>query len=225
VLKSDGALESINAAKDVYWDVSDAKKIRAMATSGLTIVNLQTRMAAAAAMLREIPELASKAGDYDPNKINIENILNTALQPASAAILRPAQLGSLLTFELTVVRGAVDAGLKIAEFRKAAGDKDLNKALDTLEQFGSKLTETFHKNIAPLYGGGAVRALGTMVFLEAALALAGTGTAFAPSAMMTLSVFPKTWAGFDPEKLATSGVPGDAPAPIAAQRLVQFAEA
>ena len=222
-MKSDGVtLDSINDAKDIYWDVFDVSKIRAMARSGRTRVNLEAQMARAAALLREIPELSSEAKFYDATPGNVMSVLETALQPASAGDPRPALLGSLLRFEALVVEGARKAGLEVAAFRKAAGQKELKKALEALEEFGAKLTETFHASIAPIYGGGAVRALGTMVFVEAALALADPADRWLPSAMLTLSVYPKSWAGFNPELFATEGI-DNAPQPIVQERLVRLA--
>jgi hypothetical protein len=223
VMKSDGVtLESINAANDIYWDVFDATKIRAMARSGRTRVNLESRMRQAAAALREIPELSGEADFYEATNANVGSVIESALKPGSPADVRPAQLGALLRFESLVVTGARKAGLEVAAFRKAAGKKQLTKAVEALEEFGAKLTATFHNDISPIYGGGAVRALGTMVFIEAALALAGPAPAVKPSAMMTLAVYPSSWAGFDPELLIAGATPAGAPAPIVEERLVSL---
>jgi hypothetical protein len=58
------------------------------------------------------------------------------------------------------------------------------KALAT---FGSTLTEAFNAKITTTYGGGALRPLGTALFLEAAAALT-PGLAARPTALLELIV-------------------------------------
>jgi hypothetical protein len=213
-----GALEAINDRGDIHWDVYDAGLIRAMARSARTRANLESQLTRVAALLREIPELSRQAPFYDPSPGNVSSIIETALRPMSASSRCPAQLGALLRFERMAVEAARDAGLAAAAFCAAAGRKQLTKALEELGRFGSELTSAFHHDIAPLYGGGAVRALGTMLFIEAAMSLSPAAEAPKPSAMLTLTVFPGEWSGFDPQALVHADP--DGPTPVIQERLV-----
>jgi hypothetical protein len=220
-LSRDGrSIEAINDSRDIHWDVFDVHLVRAMARSARARVNLEAHMARAAAMLREIPELSAGAHDYDPDPRNVASVLESALRPASAGAVLPAQLGSLLRFERNLVEGARKAGLSMAAHVSAARGNSLMKALAELEKFGSRLTDTFHHDVAPLYGGGPVRALGTILFLDAALSLSGSAASPKPRAMMTLTVFPKEWSAFNPEALVDEQPLEGAPTPLVQERLV-----
>jgi hypothetical protein len=64
---------------------------------------------------------------------------------------------------------AVEAGEALADFRVEAVD-DPEAALASLAEFGAKITETFNSQLSDLFGGPVLRALGSMIFLEAARA-------------------------------------------------------
>jgi hypothetical protein len=50
----------------------------------------------------------------------------------------------------------------------AASDTDIKAATRALATFGSKLADTFNNRIASIYGGSALRPLGSAVYLIAA---------------------------------------------------------
>ncbi len=77
-------------------------------------------------------------------------------------------LSNLLYVEAQVINAARDAGIAFAKF---FGEPKPDKALQLLWDFGSTLTDAFNSEISSVYQGNSVRALGTMIFIEAAGAL------------------------------------------------------
>ena len=98
-------------------------------------------------------------------------------------------LRSLLSTEKAIIQSAYDAGGKMAKFRADRSTKP-SEAVKALAQFGSKLTQAFNENMDDIYSRGALRPLGTLLFIEAARALAAGASAEngKPSAMFSLSV-------------------------------------
>ncbi|MBI1790990.1 MAG: hypothetical protein HYR60_25960, partial [Acidobacteria bacterium] len=97
------------------------------------------------------------------------------------------KLTSLLFVEAEIIDQAHRAGRALAKFRQQAeaGPED---AVQALAAFGAAVTEAFNKNVTGIYGGGSLRPLGTMLFLEAALAFLPGPAAFRPSAIFELTV-------------------------------------
>jgi hypothetical protein len=98
------------------------------------------------------------------------------------------RLRSLLSVEAEIVERAQAAGRAMAAFRDR-GAKDPEQAVKTLAEFGSAITDAFHARLSGIYGSGALRPLGTMIFVEAAAAfLPDPQTATKPSALFELTV-------------------------------------
>ena len=98
-----------------------------------------------------------------------------------------AHLMSLLQMEQDIVHAARKAGLRMAAFRARAGTAP-REAIDALEAFGSALTSAFNANVASVYGGGALRTLGTMLFVAAASGLSDELQGVRPAGLLRLAV-------------------------------------
>lgn len=96
-------------------------------------------------------------------------------------------LRSLLFVEAEIVKHAYEAGRAIAKFREE-GWKNPQLAVEELAKFGSAITEAFNKNMNSVYGGGALRPLGTMLFLEAASAFSPAAATAKPAGLFELTV-------------------------------------
>jgi hypothetical protein len=125
----------------------------------------------------------------------------------------------LLFAEAQVVKHAFDAGLKIGAFSAAAG-ASASDAVDALALFGSKLTEAFNADVTSILGPG-IRALGTQVFLDAAVAIAPAIAADLKETNALLSLeFLKAGAAFDGDALLLAGQVDEASRAVA-DRVVQ----
>jgi len=169
-----------NVDKDLYWDWREPELREAIVRSPSTARNLTAAMQRAFERLAVTPGMKSTAEFYRANDINYAH--------AMTAALTGEQLQSLLFVEATLVGEAVGAGLKLAEFKAA---QKPSAAVAALTTFGQRVTEAFNEKVTSLYGGGALRPLGTMLFIEAAQALAGTNNAIQPDALLQLSVLKK----------------------------------
>lgn len=123
---------------------------------------------------------------------------------------------NLLFGDAEVLAGAERARRDIVTFLQSASQGP-SAALKALAEFGADLVSTFNKRITSVYGGGALRPLGTLAFLEAAHALANVPVA--ANAMLDItvvkpSVDPLAFADSDPapdqivvdERLVAAGV-------------------
>ena len=114
-------------------------------------------------------------------------------------------LHSLLFVEAEIIAQAHKAGLAIAKFREE-GWKDPQQAVKALADFGSAVTDAFNKKVSGVYGGGALRPLGTMPFVEAAGAFSRDAASAKPAALFELTVVRQT-AGFDLAKFVDPAEP------------------
>ena len=101
------------------------------------------------------------------NGINRNRIVQDASFGAGLGNVR-----SLLITEAQVLDSAEKARQDILTFL-SSGSLKPSDSIAVLAQFGADLVSTFNKNIDSLYGGDALRPLGTLAFLEAARALSG----------------------------------------------------
>ena len=162
-----------NPARDIYWNWVDEAPggVRsAMVNNSITAGNLGAQLTRVHDLLSTIPELQGTAQFYQLSE------LDKIRQGALTHPMGKALLHSLLFVEAEVVKGAYDAGRKLAKFLEQVNDRPFDtikssEAVAALTDFGSKLTNTFNKRIDSVYQGDALRPLGTMVFLEAAQAL------------------------------------------------------
>ncbi len=90
-----------------------------------------------------------------------------------------------------ILDSAFDAALLIAavEIGKFVNDPKPEQALSRMAKFGADITKTFNDRIQSVCGGDALRPLGSVLFIEAALALSGNelGSSQA-TAMLQLTV-------------------------------------
>jgi hypothetical protein len=133
--------------------------------------------------LRATPGLAGTADFYDPNAIS--SLMQKCISDPGATLLK-----SLLFVEAQIIREATEAGVSLAGFlRKPEATPD--QLLELLTRFGSRATEAFHAQLASVYGGDAIRPLGTMLFVEAAAALKPEAQTSDASATLELIVVRK----------------------------------
>ena len=98
--------------------------------------------------------------------------------------------------EQDIIHAAHQAGLRMAAFRARAGTSP-REAIEALEGFGSALTSAFNAKVASVYGGGALRTLGTMLFVAAARGLSDELQGIQPAGLLRLTVL-KQGAAFPP---------------------------
>jgi hypothetical protein len=178
---------SINQNSDIYWDIADDDQREAMTVHRLTLVALGTAMKDVHDML-EATGMKRAASFYEPGQL--QRLLSTASGQGETHLL------SLLQMEQDIIHAAHKAGLRMATFRAQAGTSP-REAIDALEGFGSALTSAFNANVASVYGGGALRTLGTMLFVAAARGLSDELQGIQPAGLLRLTVL-KQGATFPP---------------------------
>jgi hypothetical protein len=164
---------------DVYWDFVDPRIRNAMVNNATTAIRLARALHDASERLIAAG-FASDAMFYQPD--DVDDLRARATSGAGSELLR-----SLLFVEAELIRQAHDAGRRIANFRSRTGANP-EEAIQALAEFGQNVTEAFNKNLTSVYGGGALRPLGTMAFIEAASCFLPDAAAIAPSALFQLTV-------------------------------------
>jgi hypothetical protein len=96
-------------------------------------------------------------------------------------------LKSLLLCEAEIVNGAAEALRNIANFLRKTDNKPQD-AIKHMAEFGVAVTTTFNNKVRSIYGGQAIRPLGSMIFLEASCALDSALRNARPNAMLSLTV-------------------------------------
>jgi hypothetical protein len=155
-------------AKKLFWQFDDPREARlnerhAMIFNDTTGRNLRRRMAEARAFLEASPDHRKFAADYADSDRKLDELCSMCYRNNDTN----SHLLKLLRNESRTIDSAVEAGEALADFQ-AAGATDPAAALEALAEFGSKITETFNSQLSDLFGGLVLRALGSMVFLEAA---------------------------------------------------------
>jgi hypothetical protein len=170
---------TLNTDKDVYWNWPMPEERRAMMSNPLTrdqltrhLVQAHDRLLAAgrdqdASFFRE-----AETGDF----------LSIAGKSEGEKNLK-----SLLFCEAEIVNGAAEALRHIADFLRNSGNKP-QEAIKHLAEFGAEVTTTFNNRVRSIYGGHAIRPLGSMIFLEASCALDPALRNATPNAMLSLTV-------------------------------------
>lgn len=108
--------------------------------------------------------------------------------------------GRLLQTDQSVLASAENARNEMVKFLAQASNKP-EEAIPHLANFGADLVTAFNSKVAGIYGGSALRPLGTLAFIEAARSLAGTsapGTANAMLDVAVVNVDPATLGDQDP---------------------------
>jgi len=175
----EGGTAALSRNGDVHWDIADSRERDAMMAHPLTLAALVAAMKDVHDMLAAIGR-KSDAAFYAPGELG--KIIG-AVQGREGQ----AHLMSLLQMEQDIVHAARKAGLRMAAFRARAGTAP-REAIDALEAFGSALTSAFNANVASVYGGGALRTLGTMLFVAAASGLSDDLQGVRPAGLLRLAV-------------------------------------
>lgn len=199
-----------NTGQGLFWDFQDPDKREAMVGHPLTTDTLARELQRIHDLLDSLG-MTKDAGFYEAGQL--QHIVGDALGRGDQA------LTDLLRLEAEVIDGAHNAAKKMVEFRKQAGAEP-SKAIAALEEFGAKLTDTFNKKISSLYGGDALRPLGSMVFIEAARALDPGLGSVGPNAVLGLTVL-RDGVQFPPAGFPNHQIPQSEDVVIE-QRLVGF---
>lgn len=201
---------------EIFWNWPDRDEQARRIQDPRTVAGLRRRLEEIHRLLRERPEpeLVKAAADYRPDDATVSRFLAAAMKG------KRTLLESLLFVEAELVEQARAAGLKMAEFQKSKGAKPA-EAVRALAEFGARLTEAFHRKIRSVYGGGALRPLGTRIFLEAARALGGSAAPpRRPDVLLYLAVL-KSGAGFSPDRFLENERPAP-PDLVVEQKLVRI---
>ena len=175
----DGSKAALSRDVDVYWDIAEPKERDAMMAHPLTIAALVAAMKDVHDMLAAIGR-KGEASFYQPGEVG-------KIIGAVHGREGQAHLMSLLQMEQDIIRAAHQAGLRMAAFRARAATSP-REAIDALEGFGSSLTSAFNAKVASVYGGGALRTLGTMLFVAAARGLSDELQGIQPAGLLRLTV-------------------------------------
>jgi hypothetical protein len=204
---------------DLYWDWRDIELRRAMLVRmPQTRVQMEKALERVARRLERTPGFESLATDYAPGRAGA---ILSGLSAADDGNSHAARLLSgLLQAESIIIDEACEAGRAIAQFREVAPGKP-SRALKKLAEFGSKLTDAFNNQVQNAYLDGALRPLGTQVFLAATRALADEELSLNQNAMLSLHVMRRDWK-FEPQSFIAEGAITDADV-VVRERLVSLA--
>jgi len=205
---------------DIYWNWPDRDEQARRANDARTQANLVRRLEEIHRLLQERPEpeYVKRASDYRPDPAVAAGLIASALKG------KRVLFEGLLLVEAQIIEAAREAGLKMAEFRRSRAAQPA-EAVRALAGFGEKLTQAFHQKLRSVYGGAALRPLGTRVLIAAAQALRwdSDGRAAQADALLYLGVL-REGAGFELERF----LDGEAPAAedlLVEQKLVRFEQA
>ena len=180
----DGQRLTINPdpPRGVYWDVENAKERAAMIGHSIAAGRLT------AAVQRLHDRLIAAGERSDARFYSIDQV--STIRSRATDGTNSAKLEGLLRMEHNIVAAAHRAGLEMASFRNQQWD-DPEGAVEALAKFGANVTDAFNDNVKSVYGGAALRPLGTMVFVEAARALLPSADKPVTSALLELTVVKK----------------------------------
>jgi len=210
-----GGRLQLDLKDEIYWDWMNRRLRHAMIGHGSTSDRIDAALERIHPVLEEYK--VRRRSLYKPTVGNRRNILERARR------LDDPLLRGLLQREARVVQGAHAAALDLARFRSAA-TREPAVALRRLRDFGAGLTRTFNQDFGQtLFSTETARALGSLVLVEAARALAGEGPAPAPTdcvrAILDLAVVRSTVQPFPPEGFPDHGTLDEA-SYLVRQRLV-----
>ncbi|HEY3743507.1 MAG TPA: hypothetical protein VGL53_26865, partial [Bryobacteraceae bacterium] len=165
---------TLNTDQDVYWNWPDHDLRQAVAGCSLTVGALSSQLTTIHGLLVEAGN--SNAGSFVPTAAS--SLIQLALNSTGDRLLQ-----SLLFTEAQIVGGATDALKSIAAALPALA-KTPTKAITTLANFASQLTDTFNSRVSSVYGGMSDRVVGPMLLVEASRALGSAGVM--PAALMNV---------------------------------------
>jgi len=166
---------------DYYWD-SISQPMRA------NMAGLKDTTTKLKELLDGVNKLLSNAGMTDTAN-RFKPSLAEAIQKEVINADEPEKgnFRSLLLTESQIINGALQSGYAMARFCDLKNSKP-TEAVKALAEFGSKVTETFNANITSIYGGGAIRPLGTALFIEVASILDPNAASAADKTIAMLDV-------------------------------------
>jgi hypothetical protein len=160
--------------RDVYWDYVDPDLRHKM------IMRNDTREIVRAALTGISKRLAASGMSSDASRYAPEDGL---IDEIRRSVLDDPRLLGLLQSESQMLQGARSAGLAMARFRSRLSDPQA--AVRAFSAWGADVTRTFN-SASSVYGGNALRPLGTMMFVVASASLGGR--TFSPSALLRVGV-------------------------------------
>jgi hypothetical protein len=168
-----------NTDKDIFWDFPDVDLRRAVAMDAHTTAGLVPSLLTAQNRLRE-------AGD-DHNASFFTAQQAASFQTMTLTGMGEILLQSLLFTEADIIRGA--AALKDVNGMLDAVATSPSKAINRFAEFGADFTDTFNHRLSSVYGNDALRALSSMVLLEASRAIDPGFSSKPPHAMLNILTF------------------------------------
>jgi hypothetical protein len=187
--------------KRVIWDVADVELIRLRLQENGTIFLLDRRLNSIHDLLANAPGMQGLADRYHPGE-------NGKIRKRFIDDPRNMLFSGLLLGEGAIVDAAWEAGKAMSDFLATGNDKP-SQAIKHLEEFGSKLTGAFNQSVGGVFLKGVSRALGTLVFIEATKALAGSAIDLRQNAVLGISAMKSDFT-FDPKAFLDSGaIPAD----------------
>jgi len=195
-VRLNGNLLSLNTCQAAYWDWMDPHLREAVLRCSATESKLRAILPAVFQRLQNANP--GQSPRFEPGDATVRRIRDAASQ--NDILMR-----SLLQTEAEIIHGALKAGQQLAKFREKKG-ADVKAATRALAAFGSTITDTFNKKASSIYGGDALRPLGTMLFVAAAQALSNNTQN--PSALFRFIAL-KPDAKFDPKDFLAGKSPQD----------------
>jgi hypothetical protein len=171
-----------NTDKDVYWNFPDVDLRRAVAMDTHTTASLVPYLLTAQTRLREAGD------DHDASFFTAQEA--GSFQNMTLSGMGDSLLQSLLFTEADVIRGAVSA-LKDVNGMLDSLATAPTKAINRFADFGADFTDTFNQRLSSVYGNDALRALSSMVLLEASRAIDPRFSSKPPEAMLNILTFTK----------------------------------
>lgn len=168
----------------VYWNWPDKDEQILMLNNAATRKGLKIKLQSISERLKATPGLEQEADFYNPEQVDrfLSDVIDKLAGNKTTGHFR-----SLFFVESEIVDGAWKAGRDLAEFIRKAKNKP-SKAVKRLTEFGAGITEAFNRDFRSIYGDDAIRPLGTLLFLEAALAFLPLDANTKPSALLDLVI-------------------------------------
>lgn len=198
------AIPPSNSSSGLYWDHVDDDMVRTMVNQADTDTNLQNFARRANALLVSVGmnDIAQK---YANPAVFSQTIRRNAF--TTDGKVQP-QLANLLLVESKLVNNAADAGAELQKVLKTAPTQP-QQAIAALADYTAELTKVFNEDVWSIYGKGAVRPLGTILFAEAARAFDPT-VQVDESALLRLKVVKKAVNPFPPASFPqNAAIPAD----------------
>ena len=175
----DGEIRQLNTDKGVFWNYVDVTLRRAMVEDRHTTMALVCALLAARTRLLEAGN-PSKAAFFNADQAG-------SFKGMARSDMGDMLLDSLLFTEAEIIGGATGALEDLQDMLADAASAPA-KAISHFADFGAGLTDTFNHRLKSTYGDDSLRALGSVVLLEASMAIDLAFQSATPNAMLELIV-------------------------------------